>query len=423
MTGLLIACEEPAARPISSQVESAQCEDLVGGIDFGRVDSAGVDLIANLTAEWTPSEQIHVGAQPRVSIGVTHGDPNYEFGRISAATIMKDGRIVVADAQSAQLNFFDSAGKFMQRMGGRGSGPGEHRTITGIYRTPGDTLWVDDFWSRRLTKLSPSLEPLDVVAIAPVEWVRQPGALGGEARRGSTTLRVKGILADGNILAANSLRNLRTEEITNVSRDSLILRRLGTRAGTTDSLQLMLGLQLYEYFPGDGGVWFGEAPFGHVESMAVAGDRYYYGSGTHFEIEEHAPDGRLLRLIRLCEEPDAIDADQLARVIDDRLATYPAESRGSEERALRGIPQPSVAPSYLRLLVDEAERLWVQDFTYPGERQRWKVFGRSGRWLGDVDVAANATVLEVGSTYLLARRTDELGVQSIHVYPVTAGSR
>src|SRR5690606_22335661 len=133
---------------------------------------------------------------------------------------------------------------------------------------------------------------------------------------------------------------------------SLILRHVSADFARFDSLGLILGQQWFEYFPGDGSVVFGEPPFGYVESLAVASDRYYYGAGYTWEIEERRPDGTLLRRIRLCESADTIPPTELDAVIEARLAELSDEARVYEEPALRGIPRPEVAPAYLQLVVD-----------------------------------------------------------------------
>lgn len=379
-----------------------------------RIDSAGVEVVTNVRPEHD-SGGVYVADAPVLSIGAGERGEAYEFGRITAATRLSDGRIVVADGQSSDIRVFDAAGMFLGRYGGEGDGPGEYRAIHAMRRGPGDTLWIADIRNRRVTKLDAGMSVVWTGVLPTIRWsVIDPQS--GRETSGSSSLRLEGVLSDGSLIVSNSLRRLRTEEVTNVSRDSLILRRVSADFATVDSLGLILGLQLFEFFPGDRSVTFGEALLGHVKSLAIANDRLYYGAGEEFEIQERGPDGRTQRLIRICEPAERVQPERLEHVIEDRLAEFSDEALRYEEPALRGIPHPSHAPAYLAFQVDDRNRLWVRDFTYPGESQRWKVIDSDGRWLADVTMPADIDVLDVGAGYVLARHITELDVHVLRVY-------
>lgn len=404
---VLGACAD-RGRSGSAANASDACEGW-GAEEVAAGGAPGVEVVVGVEPAWAEGEAPRVGPRPVLSIGVTDGPEPYEFGSIAAAARLEDGRIVIADGQAAEIRVFDPAGEFIEAVGGRGSGPGEYETITGMFRSAGDTLWVEDRRQRRITVLAPDLAVVETIRVTAV-----PAASGIRIR---PTLR--GVLADGAWISSHGISLFRDPQASTVFRDSLILHRVDPAGGTIDSLGLILGVQRYEYLPGDGSVWFGDLPLGYVETLAVAGDRYFYGDAKRFEIEERAPDGRLVRRIRLCEETETIDPVQLDRVIEDRLSDSSDELRDGEERAMRGVPRSDLAPAFLQLLVDAEERLWVRDFTYPGTPQRWMVFDRDGVWLGAVESPADPTVLEIGSDYMLARHSDALGVHSVRLYPLS----
>lgn len=394
----------------------ARCEALEGAVGHATMDSAGIHVIANVTQAADGNGAPRLSAEPTVSIGVTHGEAAYEFGGISSATRMPDGRIIVGDVQTGELKVFDRAGRYVRTLGGQGAGPGEYRAVSAVFRGQGDTLWIEDIGNRRITKLGRSFDVVETFQMSTVPWTRPPRVPGAEPTRGRSVVRIQGVFDDGTALATHRFYDGPRVEVTNAHRDSLMVRRIRFDGAVVDSLGIVAGWQNYEYFPGDGSLWFGVAPFSHGVSLAAAGDRYYTGGGYRFEIEERAPDGKLMRVIRLCEDPDPITEDQLEARIEAIVADYPPDARAGEERALRGIPQPAVAPSYVGLMVDETGRLWARDFTIPGEPLRWKVFDGEGRWLGAVTTPADLTVLEIGADYLLGRHTNELDVQSVRLY-------
>jgi len=62
---------------------------------------------------------------PEDSIGVLMGDSNYVFGTIGEAVLTMEGDIAVLDETGACVKVYDRQGRFLRRIGRRGSGPGE----------------------------------------------------------------------------------------------------------------------------------------------------------------------------------------------------------------------------------------------------------------------------------------------------------
>ena len=56
------------------------------------------------------------------------------------ATILADGRIVVANGGSGELRFFDSTGSHLASRGGQGEGPGEFLQLRSLEPWPGDSI-------------------------------------------------------------------------------------------------------------------------------------------------------------------------------------------------------------------------------------------------------------------------------------------
>ena len=71
------------------------------------------------------------------SIGVELGDSNYVFGAVREVKIGPDGDIYVVDWMKCTILRYSSTGEFLQRIGRRGSGPGE-------MHQPGTLAVMDD---------------------------------------------------------------------------------------------------------------------------------------------------------------------------------------------------------------------------------------------------------------------------------------
>lgn len=98
-----------------------------------------------------PGESWVLSDSPTTEIGVRDGEEAYQLHRAQGSTRLKDGRIVVANAGSQELRFFDSRGRYLRSVGGDGEGPGEFRFPTRVRPIGGDSLMV---WDQRLLRIS-----------------------------------------------------------------------------------------------------------------------------------------------------------------------------------------------------------------------------------------------------------------------------
>lgn len=87
-------------------------------------------------------------------------DPDAGFSRIGAVHLTSTGEVIVLDAAALEFRVFDADdGRFLRTIGRPGEGPGEFSDISGTGML-GDTLWVTDTRSRRITWFGPDGELL-----------------------------------------------------------------------------------------------------------------------------------------------------------------------------------------------------------------------------------------------------------------------
>lgn len=91
--------------------------------------------------------------EPALQIGVTHGDTDYELHRAASTLRLPDGRIVVSNAGTNELRFFDANGRFLMKVGGEGEGPGEFRRLVRLYRFGSDSILALDIGPNNLSVL------------------------------------------------------------------------------------------------------------------------------------------------------------------------------------------------------------------------------------------------------------------------------
>jgi streptogramin lyase len=70
---------------------------------------------------------------------------------IRGIVVDPQGRFIVLDFATQQIEMFDSAGTHLRTIGRRGAGPGELAKANGLLRAPDGTLWVNDPSNKRFT--------------------------------------------------------------------------------------------------------------------------------------------------------------------------------------------------------------------------------------------------------------------------------
>ena len=114
-------------------------------------DSSGIAIVESRGGSWQSGEEWTVAAEPSLVIGVLEGDPEYQLFDVGGAMRLDDGRIVIANAGSLQLRFYDESGAFLHAVGGQGDGPGEFQDIGWLAPLGSDTLATYDYRARRIS--------------------------------------------------------------------------------------------------------------------------------------------------------------------------------------------------------------------------------------------------------------------------------
>jgi hypothetical protein len=114
-------------------------------------DSGEPAAQASASQDARPQEVWTLSDDPLLEIGVRAGEDHYELHNAWGSVRLDDGRIVVANAGSQELRFYDEEGSFLSSVGQNGEGPGEFRNPSRLRKAGGDTLLV---WDERLWRIS-----------------------------------------------------------------------------------------------------------------------------------------------------------------------------------------------------------------------------------------------------------------------------
>ena len=364
--------------------------------------SAGIRIVDNARPADDARLPWRIGPDPVVSIGEVTGDESYMLHRANDAATLPDGRIVVANTGTNELRVFDAAGVHLTTWGRAGEGPGEFTALAGVATWPGDSIAAWDARSRVISIF-------DSGGILGRTFVLESDDRPDEPRL---------VLGDGTVLGSASRgsgEGYTRAEVTYELRDG----RGGVQLSFGDHPGQESFMSTAGPFP-----TFGFLPFGRTLSEAAWGDLFVIAPNDLYEIRAYdRSDGSLARIVRRDYANRAPTRAEVDEAIDDALARTNLSGQQLEwtRDGYTAMPLVESFPAFRVLLTDDLDHLWVREATLPGmERPAplWTVFDTEGRALGFIETPADLTILEIGSDYLLGQTTDDLGVETVQVWPL-----
>ena len=376
-------------------------------------DSAGIRIVENQSPRWARGAERRLSQRPTLVIGTQDGEP-YQFSRIRGVVRLSDGTLVVADATSSELRFFDATGRHVRSVGRRGQGPGEFRELQLLQRLRGDTIvagahsGVPSFFSAAGTF---------------VRQARQPGS-GGELPPGPR-MQI-GVFDDGSRLVGiismeaqttnapgrwvDSLRGFIVEPDGNVRR----------RFGNIGHMTFAHG----ETRPSP--PWLSP-----ILASATDGRSLFLGLGNEYAIRVYSADGRLTRIIRRRWTPVKVTDADIDAFVTEWSKRWIKETGAEGERRkrdLRDDPYSDIVPAFSQFIADGTGGVWVREAkladapgagqlnTMPLVPSTWSVFDAQGRWSGDVTMPALFMPMDIGADYVLGVARDSDGVETVVMY-------
>jgi hypothetical protein len=365
-------------------------------------DSAGGQIVENRGGRWKADGGWRLSDEPALEIGVAEGDSVYQMDRVRTALRLGDGRIVVANAGSQQIRWYDARGRHMASAGREGGGPGEFRGLNTLRRLPGDSVLAYDLMAFRLSWFDPGGRFVRSMPLQPVDQVPP---------------RFVDRFADGSLLLSSSVRTMGNSTQSGIRRDTLLWLRAGADGVPVDSLPVTAGAESSFQFMMEGGqiqsMNILNLPFMRNVHTAASGNRYWQGTTDAYEIVLRRADGTPERIVRRGMEPMPVRGAWL-----DSLRRVQVAEHGPEAgKSLDQVQIPERLPAFERLLVDDGGNLWVQRTPMPGiVPPEWDVFDAEGQMLGTVTMPAGFRATHIGADFVLGVWTDEDGVEYVRTY-------
>lgn len=143
-----------------------------------RKGSAGVEIVQSDIPFWREGEGWRASGDPVLVVGSAGGGEEYALYRVGAVTRLPDGRIAAANRGTSQVRLYDRAGTHVMDIGGSGDGPGEFRTLSGVWAYGSDSILVSDGPTGRFTVFSDDGNALRTIPITPGDGARQAYGVG-----------------------------------------------------------------------------------------------------------------------------------------------------------------------------------------------------------------------------------------------------
>ena len=365
-------------------------------------DSAGVQIVENPR----PADDLRlpwrIGPEPSVSIGALEGAEPYMLYRAYDATMLSDGRIVVANGGSGELRVFDASGTHLASWGGEGEGPGEFTYLSSVEPWPGDSIVA---WSGPRFGIS--------VFDAQGNYGRTFTFVQDDATPPMQWFWPESTKRDGTILSTHSPEG----------GDTVVVQLRDGEGEVRSSFGTHPGREPYIYGEGDRSMLFWKT-FGREPVWALWGDLTVVGNTSRYEVRAFGVDGSLARIVRRDHIPRPPSQGDVDDYIELRLASNiraTESDRARLRRQYQTVPVAEHFPAFASVMSDAVDHLWIEEYEFPGEESPgslWTVFDPDGRVLGFVETPDGLRISEIGEDYILGYTYDELDVQYVQVWPL-----
>jgi hypothetical protein len=395
-----------------ASVAACESEAPAGSVEL--LDSAGVAVVLNAPpAPAIPA--FHLSEQPIVVIGDPEGGPEHELFRVAGAALLQNGSVVLANAGTHELRYFDLSGAHLGSAGRQGEGPGEFMSLSLVGPFAGDSLLVWDLSQRRFSVFGPK-GPFVRSFQAPEGF--GPGAVPVGALTDGRPVVMRRELAVGDPSAVTGVER-RPSSIFILGREGGIETEIGPFPGPETSV--VIG----EFGPSVFGVVLGRSL--HATAQ---GDRIAAGNDDAYSIRTYQANGDLTGIVRQTREPVPVASGDFERALPEVLRpdSPPSPAKERVQANIDQMPRHPTFPAFGSgsprvLRFDRSGNLWVREYQPPwDESASWQVFDASGAMLGRLDFPDGVELLDIGPDWVLTRARDELDVERVVLYGLEAPS-
>lgn len=374
-------------------------------------DSVGIRIVSSLVDEASPACRL---LEPTVRIGAVAGDTAAQLFDVRDAVRLGDGRIAALNAGTSQVRIYGPDGRLVTSFGRRGEGPGEFRNVWSLDLLVGDTLVVGEYRPWRFSFFTDAGD--HVRSVEPHPPIIERPQVAFVLSSGDRFLIGERWLTDEQEDFADRSVGLVFRGPDGVAEDTLGTFFVERTGFLSRELRLL-----------------GGPIFGARASFAMyRGDTIAYASGRSEQVELWGADGRPARIVRWSSQDRAVRAEDVrewkrqvrerAGEVSGRTAEF-LEARVGDDRPVAE-RFPAIA-EWDGLRASRGGMIWIREYRRPFDQgpDRWLVFDPEGTLACTAELPATATIMDVGEDWVLARETDQVGVEYLVEWPVEAPRR
>ncbi len=327
--------------------------------------------------------------------------------RVRSVMRRDDGALLIANNGSQRLYLMSKTGAVMATFGRSGSGPGEFRSLSQAYWKKDGSIGALDLLSRTEQVFDRNGKFVRSVALTPlIEHMNLQGRPLFQYAR-----------ADAWLVYASGRVQQQPRQIFHVPTDLHLL--VGNRLSTLGSFR-----STEQHASRDGSSAM-IVPFGNTVVVGSTTTHTVAGEISGDSLLVFDADGKRVNVIRLRAPRHRFTSGEHRKIRDSlvRMATQSPRSSPAWIEAVTDVPLPAVLPAFKELVGDATGLIWVREYGWPVDLNRWTVYDVSGVPVARAQLPAGLRVMEIGRDYVLGVHRDEDDVETIHLHSLTRRSK
>lgn len=329
------------------------------------------------------------------------------IGLIQGIAVDEESRVYVGDYINMQVHRYTPEGAYDDSFGGRGQGPGEFQSISGMDMGPNDSLFVHDRMARRIVAFSTDNMGRSTTTLIPSrDDGLNPSMLGGPL----VGLHGIWVLPDGEKVVASgrgfSPEN-RNEEDRNIRLHFL---------GEEDAIATLSDREFIVFE--NGGFSVRLMPFGQRTVVTVDQDGdILYGMNEGIEIQRVSPvNGNGTTIVQ--DNHSSIPVTE--ELLEAEIQRMGSELSSDQVEQLRR-EAPEALPAFEHMVVDSENRIWVavnDPDAFEDGNTAYRVFSEGGQRLSEFTLEGIVFLQVVKDGKAYGIRTSSSGAQNVDIYNV-----
>lgn len=311
-------------------------------------------------------------------LGVEADGDKVLFGNIRSIAVNQSGEIFVGEGLGSIVYVFSPDGQLERQFGGEGDGPGEFSWLQDIVIGPSDSVFVLDWWQRRVSVFAPNSFGFErSISLQGIERF-EPASLLGVTKQG---LMVQ--YSTGGVGMNTPIPTMRGSATLGGGWVMLVNRH----GEPVDSL---VGLRYHMPFlaTSDGAVMVSR-PFVRSSMLALGpGDILYSGWSDSIDVVKTSSGGQPIGRLIVPHEPLPATRSDLEHVLE-RL-----DARG--QQLVRSTELANTLPAYLSLIVDDASRAWIKlGHSLSAATAQWLIVDDESSVIGQAELPSGVSLMAV----------------------------